>query len=435
MIVSCTFGVPTIARADWVRDDQWQLGALNAEAAWRHTTGSGVIVAVLDSGVDATHPDLIGQVLPGIDLVKEGGDARTDPVGHGTTVAALIAGERDDAGVVGIAPDAKILPVRVLDEQNRYEDAAVVAHGLRWAVDHGASVVNLSLGGLAESEVLANAVAYAASRDVIVVACTGNVAQTNGPPQVWYPARQPGVLAVTGLRAPPSVTGGTGWADWTNGTNPGPERLWQGSLTGPQTVLSAPAASLLGARPGGYWKVQGTSFASPLVAAAAALVRSRYPNLSAANVINRLISTAVDLGADGRDDRYGFGQIDPLAALTAEVTLVSANPLTGPAGSPATSRGGSAGAPAPPANDPDAGNPAQAGTPADQPAPGQKNPSSSKPGSSSAPAHGAAGTLLSGSSSVPTATLAVVLVLAVAILLLHRRGYARRYLQRGRHSR
>ena len=427
--------MPSIARADWVRDDQWQLGSLNAEAAWRHATGSGVIVAVLDSGVDATHPDLVGQVLPGIDLVDVGGDARTDPVGHGTTVAAFIAGQRDAAGVVGLAPDAKILPVRVLDGQNRYEDAAVVAKGLRWAVDHGASVVNLSLGGLAESDVLADALAYAAARDVIVVACTGNVAQTTGPPQVWYPARQPGVLAVTGLRAPPSVTGGTGWGDWTNSTGPGPERLWAGSLTGPQTVLSAPAASLLGARPGGYWKVQGTSFASPLVAAAAALVRSRYPNLRAANVINRLISTAVDLGADGRDDRYGFGQLDPLAALVAEVALVDANPLTGPGGSPASSGGGSVGAPAAPADDPAAGSPAQAGTPADQPAPGQRHPSSTRPGSSDAPAHNRAGATLAGRSTVPTATLAIVLVLAVVLLLIHRRGYAGRYLKRGRHSR
>src|SRR5690349_11433592 len=109
--------------ADKVRDDQWQLSALGAEAAWRISTGAGVTVAVIDSGVDATHPDLAGQVLGGLDLVDVGGDGYDDEVGHGTTVAALIAGRGDDArGVVGLAPGAKILPVRVLNALNRYGD-------------------------------------------------------------------------------------------------------------------------------------------------------------------------------------------------------------------------------------------------------------------------------------------------------------------------
>src|SRR5918997_1203607 len=154
--------VPAPARADSVRNEQWQLGALNAVTAWQHSTGRGVTVAILDSGVDASHPDLAGQVLPGIDLVDGSTDGRVDPVGHGTTVAALIAGKQDTDGVVGIAPDAKILPVRVLDKQNRYEDASVVAKGLRWAVDRGATVVNLSLGGVTQSELLASALDYAA---------------------------------------------------------------------------------------------------------------------------------------------------------------------------------------------------------------------------------------------------------------------------------
>ena len=115
---------------------------LNAAAAWRTSTGAGVTVAVIDSGVDGYHPDLAGQVLPGNDFVDAATRraARTRS-GHGTTVAGLIAGRADDAaGVVGLAPDAKILPVRVLDDDNRYDDAAVVAKGVRWAVDHGAEV-------------------------------------------------------------------------------------------------------------------------------------------------------------------------------------------------------------------------------------------------------------------------------------------------------
>jgi type VII secretion-associated serine protease mycosin len=295
---------------DPVLDEQWQLDYLDAEDAWQRADGSGVTVAVLDSGVDSSHPDLAGQVLPGVDLVDATTDGRTDLVGHGTTVAALIAGRSDDGhGVVGLAPKAKILPVRVLNKENRYDDATTVANGVRWAVDHGARVVNLSLGGTGTSESLAEALDYAFDKDVVVVACTGNITPP-APTQVWYPAREPGVLAVAGLSR-----------------DEGDEPLWTSSITGPQTVLAAPAADLLGARPGGYWRVQGTSFAAPLVSATAALVRSHWPRMSAANVVNRLVSTARDLGAAGRDDEYGFGAVDPVAALASAVSGVDRNPL------------------------------------------------------------------------------------------------------------
>jgi type VII secretion-associated serine protease mycosin len=292
---------------DSVRNDQWQVDLLKASKAWRLSTGSGVIVAVIDSGVAADHPDLVGQVLPGIDLVNPGGDGTADAVGHGTTVAGLIAGRSDDGqGVLGLAPDAKILPVRVLDAENKYNDAKVVAQGVVWAVDHGATVVNLSLGGGASNPALAEAIDYAFARDVVVVACVGNVLP-NGPSSVWHPASEPGVLAVTAL----TPTGD----------------LWRRSLTGASTVLAAPGSDLVGARPGGYQRVQGTSFAAPLVAATAALIRSHSPQMSAANVVQRLITTADDTGSPGRDDSFGFGVVDPYGALTADVPEVLANPL------------------------------------------------------------------------------------------------------------
>jgi type VII secretion-associated serine protease mycosin len=294
-------------RYDPVRDEQWQLRELDAEEVWKVSKGRGITVAVIDSGVDASHPDLAGQVLPGIDLVRRSGDGRVDLVGHGTTVAGLIAGRDDRRGVAGLAPKAKILPVRVLDEENRYNDALIVANAVRWAVDHGAGVINLSLGGAGDSPALAAALDYAFVRDVVVVACTGNLSEA-APTGVWYPAREPGVLAVAGLQRDSQA-------------------LWTGSISGSQTVLTAPATELLGARPGGYWRVQGTSFAAPLVAATAALVRSRWPKMSAGDVVNRIIRTARDLGPAGRDDRFGFGRIDPVAALTADVTPVGRNPL------------------------------------------------------------------------------------------------------------
>jgi type VII secretion-associated serine protease mycosin len=320
---------PPAAHADWVRTDQWQLNTLRARTAWGQSTGGGVIVAVLDSGVDATHPDLTGQVLPGADFVDGSTDGRVDPVGHGTTVAALIAGRIDDGnGVAGLAPKARILPVRVLDKDNRYDDASTVAEGLRWAVDHGARVVNMSLGGTVRSTALAEAIAYAYAHDVVVVACTGNITPDDAT-TVWYPAREPGVVAVSGL---------------AQSTKPS---LWTGALTGSETVLTAPAVNLIGAKPGGYWKVEGTSFASPLVAATAALVRAKWPKMNSASVINQLIVTADDLGAAGRDPQYGYGEVDPVRALTAVPQALTRNPLLpsaqtnqGTAGRAGTAAGG-----------------------------------------------------------------------------------------------
>lgn len=285
-----------------------QLDRLGAEAAWQHATGDGVTVAVVDSGVDADHPDLAGRVLPGQDFVASA-DGRVDPVGHGTTVASLIAGRRGGTAI-GLAPDATILPVRVLDDENRYQNAATVAEGVVWAVEQGAHVINLSLGGSGFSPALSDAISLAIARDVVVVACTGNEGEESGT-GVWYPAREPGVLAVSGLT-------------WAGRSTPD---TWPESLTGPETVLAAPAV-VTGAAIGGEQRLaQGTSFSSALVSASAALLRSRWPEMSAANVVNRLVATAEDLGQVGRDPTFGFGAVDPVAALTEPAPVVFANPL------------------------------------------------------------------------------------------------------------
>jgi serine protease len=333
-------GAPFPLRGDSVRNEQWHLKTLDVAGAWAYSSGAGVTVAVIDSGVDSSHPDLQGQVLPGLDLVDPKGDGNgdTDLVGHGTTVAALIAGKDDNDGVIGIAPNAKILPVRVLDQDNRYDDAMIVATGVRWAVDHGAKVINLSLGGSGSSAPLAAALDYAFARDVVVVACTGN-ASASPSTGVWYPAREPGVVAVAGMERDGDV-------------------LWSGSITGKETVVTAPATQLVGARPGGYWRVQGTSFAAPMVSATAALIRSRWPTMPAGEVINRIIKTAKDRGAAGHDDTYGYGLVDPTGALTAQVPAVVDNPLdTTP--DPGISRFGNAPAAGQAQSAPDA---AQAGT-------------------------------------------------------------------------
>jgi subtilisin family serine protease len=223
----------------------------------------------------------------------------------------------------------------------------IVAKGVRWAVDKGARVINLSLGGSGSSPALAAALDYAFAKDVVVVACTGN-ASASSSTGVWYPAREPGVLAVAGMERDGDV-------------------LWSGSITGKETVVTAPATELVGARPSGYWRVQGTSFAAPMVAGTAALIRSRWPTMPAGEVVNRIIRTAEDRGPAGRDTMYGFGLVNPTGALTAEVPAVATNPLdTAPPpgvarlgsapvsgqaqGEPANAKGGAVGARVPGAN-------------------------------------------------------------------------------------
>ena len=165
-------GVPT--GSDPYRGLQWDLATIQAPAAWAASTGAGVTVAVVDSGVDAGHPDLAGQVLPGTDLVTGTSGVSSDPNGHGTHVAGTIAAlTGNGVGVAGLAPDAKILPVRVLAE-NGSGMMSAVATGITWAADQGAQVINMSLGATAQVTAVTNAIAYARSKGVVVVAAAGN---------------------------------------------------------------------------------------------------------------------------------------------------------------------------------------------------------------------------------------------------------------------
>ncbi|MFC3503987.1 S8 family serine peptidase [Micromonospora krabiensis] len=312
---------PAPARADTVRGLQWHLDALKIPEAHRLTKGRGVVVAVVDTGVHGAHPDLKGQVLPGRGFgAGVAADGRTDPdtkEGHGTGMAGIIAGRGGgDMHALGIAPEAKILPVGLGAEDARSWDSGAA---IRWAVDHGADVINMSFGKHVADPATTDAVRYALSKNVVVVASSGN--SDSGYPKIPEPAAIPGVIAVGGA----TRSGG----------------LWSETVTGPEMVLSAPGERIIapappGASPNGYLVSDGTSSASAIVAGVAALVRSRYPDLDAANVVNRLISTAKDRGPKGRDADFGFGSIDVLAALTRSVPAVDANPLlASAAGSPA----------------------------------------------------------------------------------------------------
>ena len=304
--------VPGVARAQTIEEQQWHLAALGVSAAHATTRGDGVVVAVVDSGVDDTRPDLAGALLPGAGFGSASGtDGTEDNDGHGTAMATLIAGRAVDGGALGVAPGAMILPVSVGADGDKFTTASV-AEGVTWAVDQGADVINLSLTSLATlTPDLLRAVNYAFDNDAVVVAGTGN----DGDEHVGAPANIKGVIAVSGT---------------IEGNGPWPE-----SNTGPETVLAAPAQRIVTAVPvavvdTGYAEVDGTSAATALVSGAAALVRARYPDLDAGNVVNRLIATATDLLAPGRDDVTGFGQVDPVAALTADVPPVERNPLAPP---------------------------------------------------------------------------------------------------------
>jgi type VII secretion-associated serine protease mycosin len=301
---------PAPARAaDTVRGLQWYLDTLRIPEAHKLTRGEGVTVAVVDGGVHAAHPALRGQVLKGTSLSSAvQADGRSDPdreKGHGTAMAGVIAGRGGGSMTqLGIAPGARILPV-ALGLPREWD----IAGGIRWAADHGADVINVSLGADGSDPQVSEAVRYALGKGAVLVAAAGNRATNRAVP---LPANVPGVLAV-------GAVGKTG-------------SLWSGSVTGPEVGLAAPGERMIGpvppeVSPNGYGVSSGSSDAAAVVSGAAALVRARYPKLDAANVVNRLIRTARDRGAPGRDPEYGFGTLDVLAALTAQVPEVDGNPL------------------------------------------------------------------------------------------------------------
>ena len=291
------------------RAAQWGLDAIGAPLAWPVSRGAGVIVAVVDTGVAAA-PDLDGRILPGWNVLS-GTDDATDDNGHGTHVAGTIA-ELEGNGIAeaGSAPDAQILPVKVLAADGSGTDSGI-AQGIVWAVDHGARVINLSLGGPDRSQTLSSAVSYARAHGVMIVAAAGNEA---GP--VDYPARFGGVVAVAAL----DRTLKPAWF----------------SNHGRQVDLAAPGVEIVqqtidGA--GGFTdeSLSGTSMASPHVAGALALVLAAEPSLTPAAAVARLKRTAQDLGEPGFDEQTGAGLVRPDAALSHGTPLATATLFAWPA--------------------------------------------------------------------------------------------------------
>ncbi len=314
LVVASTLTGPA-ASADGIRDLEYWLDDYGIRQAWNTTTGEGVKIAVIDTGI-ASHPDLAGAVVGGADFSGLGAPDGRQPVGssgseHGTLVASLAAGRGSGygSGVIGSAPGASLLAISIgFGEGTRSSDDQI-ADAVRWAVDHGAGVINMSLTRNTKDwpESWDDAFLYAMQNDVVIVAAAGN--RGSGTEVVGAPATMPGVLAVAGVDRSGSAS--------ENATS-------QGVTLG----VAAPSEELVGTVPGGgYATWSGTSGATPIVAGIVALVRAAHPELDAANVINRVIATARDVGPPGPDFTYGYGLIDAAAAVSAQVPRVEANPL------------------------------------------------------------------------------------------------------------
>lgn len=273
---------------------QWNLPATETNRGWKLSKGSkDVIVAVVDTGVDLDHPDLKGQILSGHNVVNPS-EKPYDDVGHGTHVAGIISAlVNNGEGVAGMTWYNKVMPIKVLDQSGSGTTYSV-AEGIIWAADHGAKVINLSLGNYAQASFLHDAIKYAYDKDVVLVAATGN----DNTERPGYPAAYPEVFAVSATDSSMHRASFSNYGDYVD--------------------VMAPGASIASTYPGNqYAALSGTSMASPHVSALAALIRSINPDLTNKEVMDLMRDSVIDLGTPGHDKYFGYGQIDVYKALKA----------------------------------------------------------------------------------------------------------------------
>ncbi|MGJ7921648.1 S8 family peptidase [Neobacillus sp. LXY-4] len=271
---------------------QWNLPVIRTEVGWDVSRGlEDVIIAVVDTGVDLNHPDLKNRLIKGYNVI-ENNDYPDDDNGHGTHVAGIIASEtNNEEGVAGITWFNKIMPVKAMEAKG-YGTTFDIAKGIVWAVDHGADVINLSLGNYQPSALMEQAVKYAYDRDVVLVSAAGN----DNSSQSSYPASYREVLAVSAIDYNGQRASFSNYGDYVDVAAPGVQI--------PSTYFNQQYAAL-----------SGTSMASPHVAGLAGLIRSVNPDLSNKQVMNIIKRTAYDLGTKGNDIEFGRGLIDVRKAL------------------------------------------------------------------------------------------------------------------------
>lgn len=295
--------------SDPLREEQWAIDAVNLPEAWNASTGSGVVIAIVDTGVDLDHPDLVSRLIPGWDFV-DNDDQPDDPNGHGTHVAGIAAATANDIGIVGAAPEASIMPVRVLDAAGNGSDE-VIASGIRWAAANGADVINLSLGEegfisrFTKGGSLNGAVRQVSAEGVVVVAAAGNEGSIG-----WQYRIGVDVLVVSATAPDGSLSAFSNIA--------GAQAI---SAPGVDVLSTAPVGSstLWPEGTDGYTSLDGTSMAAPLVSGVAALLIA--DGVPAAEVIDRLVSTATN---PTNDPRLGAGIVAADAAVTGVTAAGSA---------------------------------------------------------------------------------------------------------------
>lgn len=294
--------VRATAYNDPLRPQQWSLSALGGETFHARVSTTGVTVAVVDTGVDGSHPDLRGVLVPGAQFLEPSaggtrGAGAVDLDGHGTHVAGIIAAvAHNRLGIAGLAPGTRIMPIRVLDA-NGEGWSSDIARGIIHAANRGAKVINLSLGGTRDAAV-DKAVQYANAKGAVVVAAAGNERAQGNP--VTYPAAYANVIGV---------------AATTSARRAAPY-----SSTGSYVDIAAPGDRIVSTYPrarvrSGYVRMSGTSMAAPAVSAAVAGLKAARPTLTTSQVQALLSRTAADLGTRGRDNTYGAGLLDPNKAL------------------------------------------------------------------------------------------------------------------------
>ncbi|MCU4746658.1 S8 family serine peptidase [Streptomyces sp. G-5] len=285
---------PTTASAADTPQHPWYFDTLRVEEMWEHATGEGITVAVIDTGVDPTLPELQGQVLDGTDLVSDQPDGRVDPNGHGTDMAALIAGTGSEGGIRGLAPGASILPVRIGGEVSFFNDSDRLGEGIQYAIDSGAQIINISMGGPLSMDSLDDLIAASARHDILIFAGSGNNGDINNA--VTAPAAYDGVI-------------GVGAVDQSG------ERAAY-STYGEQVALAAPGEGVPGhcaglSDPPCLRNDGGTSSATALASASAALIWSQHPDWTKNQVLRVMLNTAERPDDQRRDDYTGYGIVRP----------------------------------------------------------------------------------------------------------------------------
>jgi type VII secretion-associated serine protease mycosin len=275
------------------------LNTVRLPQAWDLSKSTGSqLVAVLDTGVDAGHPDLTGRIVSGYNTISNTSNT-VDDNGHGTMTLGIIAANTNNGiGIAGVGWSAKAMPVKVLDsEGSGYDDD--IAEGIDWAVAHGAKVINMSLGGPGDNAVLHDAVKRAVAKGVVVVVAAGN----DGTDVPQFPASYPEVIAVAATNASGALTDFSSYGSWVDVAAPG----WDIISTGVRSMTPS------GYDP--YWYCTGTSCSAPIVTGIAALVKNKWPSWTPVQIAARIKATARDAGPRGADPYYGYGNVDAYAAL------------------------------------------------------------------------------------------------------------------------